>query len=157
MRSNKGFGLIEIVIVSSIISVAVVSLSYVLVLSNRLSSRASDEIRANFIAEEGIEAIRFLRDKSWTTDLSVLVPNTDYFVILDTSTGQWSISTTEPGLLGDLFRRTIRVDSVYRDPSFDIVASGGTIDPETLRITSLVTWQYGTTSLETYLSNMFNN
>jgi len=157
MRSNKGFGLIEIVIASSIISMAVVSLSYVLVLSNRLSSRASDEIRANFIAEEGIEAIRFLRDKSWTTDLSVLVPNTDYFVILDTSTGQWSISTTEPGLLGDLFRRTIRVDSVYRDPSFDIVASGGTIDPETLRITSLVTWQYGTTSLETYLSNMFNN
>src|SRR3989344_7760035 len=112
MRSNKGFGLIEIVIASSIISMAVVSLSYVLVLSNRLSSRASDEIRANFIAEEGIEAIRFLRDKSWTTDLSVLVPNTDYFVILDTSTGQWSISTTEPGLLGDLFRRTIRVDSV---------------------------------------------
>ena len=159
MRSTtKGFGLIEIVIAAAIIGMAIVSLSYVLVLSNRLNQRASNEIRANFITEEGIEAMRFLRDKGWTSNFGSLSTSADYYVVLDTTTGKWATTTANPGLLDGLFNRAIKVESVNRDESTDdIVLTGGTVDSNTLKIISTVTWRYGTTSIETYLSNVFKN
>lgn len=158
MHRKKGFGLIEIIIASAVISVALISLSQVFVLANRLTLRATEQVRANFIAEEGIEVMRFLRDKSWSSHLGNLSLATNYYVVFATSTSAWSITTTNPGLIDETFQRVIRASSVLRDTSDDIVVSGGTVDPDTLKITSTVTWGNAEQiSVETYLTNTHDN
>jgi hypothetical protein len=157
MKRSAGFGLIEIVIAASIVSMAVVSLSYVVVLSNRVLARSVDEIRANFIADEGIEVLHFLRDAGWDAKIGLLTPNVDYYISQSTTTGTWTISATNPGLLDGFFNRAIRVESVNRDANDTIVSTGGTLDPNSRKIVSTVFWKNGTTSVETYLSDIFNN
>ncbi|MBI2610233.1 hypothetical protein HYW53_03650 [Candidatus Giovannonibacteria bacterium] len=162
MKKNaSGFGLIEVVIAASILSATVFSLLAVFIISNRLSMEASDRIRANFLAEEGIEAMRFLRDKSWGANFESLTPGTDYYLSFDAGTSVWSIVTADPGLIDGLFRRKVNVQSVSRDSNADIVTSGGTVDPETKKITVSIYWQerYTTPSVgvSTYLSNIFSN
>lgn len=156
-RAQKGFGLIEIVIASAVVGMVFVSLAQVFVLSHRLMMRTQDLARANFIAEEGVDAMRYLRDAGWAVNMALLAPNTNYYVVLATSSSQWSVGTADPGLIDGLFRRVISVQSVMRNGNDDIVSSGGITDTNTLKIISTVSWGRGTTSVETYLANIFNN
>ncbi len=158
MKTRKGFGLVEIIIASSIVSVALISLVSVFVLSYRLTVRSGEIVRANFIAEEGIEAMHFLRDNGWTPTLKNLTSGTNYYLSLNTTTGVWSIGTTNPGLLDNTFKRVITVQSVMRNGSDNIVSSGGTVDINTLKITATVTWGSGNSiAVDTYLSNIYND
>lgn len=144
MQARKGFGLIEIVIAASIISTAIVSLSYVFVLSHRLSIRSSDKIRANFLAEQALESWRFGRDVSWAAFIAPITPGINYSAPIDST-----------------FTKTTRVEEVKRDnTSQNIMASdcaGCAIDPDTRKIIATISWANGSTSVETYLSNIFNN
>lgn len=159
--SKTGFGLVEIVIASAIISVSVFSLSAVSVLGSRLQSASLEKIRANFLAEEGLEAMRFLRDKSWDINLSSLSQDTNYYVNFSTSTLQWSINSTSISYVDSLFDRKVTVENVSRDSNDNIVLSGGTNDPDSKKIIVTVSWQErgatSTVQLGTFLSDIFNN
>ena len=158
---NKGFGLVEVVIASAIISVSIFSLSAVSVIGNRLQSQSLEKTRANFLSEEGLEAMRFLRDKSWNTNLANLSIGTNYYISFASSTSQWSIGSTTPPYIDSFFDRKIMVENVFRDSNDNIVLSGGTQDPDTKKVTVAVLWQdrNATTSinLSTYLSDIFDN
>src|SRR3989344_799861 len=62
VKKITGFGVIEILIASGIIGATLFSLYYVFALGTRLSSDAGSKVSGNFLAEEGLEAARFLRD-----------------------------------------------------------------------------------------------
>ena len=161
LRRPKGFGLLEIVIASAIVSITLFSLSFVFVLSGRLEAQSIGKVRANFLAEEGLEAMRFLRDKGWGANLAPLAAGTNYYLSFATSTADWSVGTAYPGFIDGLFHRRITVEAVNRDGSDDIVTSGGALDPNTKKINIEVSW-YGqgattTATLSTYLSDVFNN
>ncbi|MEK7503169.1 MAG: hypothetical protein AAB556_01850 [Patescibacteria group bacterium] len=160
--NKAGFGLLEIVIASAVVGVSIFALSAAAVLSGRLQSQSSDKIRANFLAEEGIEAMRFLRDKNWNTNLAGLSPGTTYYVNFSTTTSQWGISQSAEPYIVSLFERKISVERVYRDINDNIVSSGGAEDADSKKITSAVSWQErgettSTVSISTYLSDIFNN
>ncbi|KPJ85933.1 hypothetical protein AMJ57_01315, partial [Parcubacteria bacterium SG8_24] len=87
--------------------------------------------RAVFLAEEGIAAVRSVRNDGWTG----LAAGT---YGLSKSTGKWAFSGTSD--ITDIFTREIVVEAVNRDVSGDIVTSGGTPDPRTRRVTSRVSW-----------------
>ena len=162
MPKNKGFGLLEIVIATAIISGTIFSLSYVFLISNKLAAESSNKIRAIFLAEEGLEALRALRDRSWTSNLSVLNTSTTYYLSFATTTSIWSIGTANPGFVDGLFARTVSIENVNRDPATDnIVSSGGTNDPDTKKFNVSVAWseRTGTTTIivSTYLTDMFDN
>src|SRR3989344_5306369 len=112
---NKGFGLVEIVIASAIISVSIFSLSAVSVIGSRLQSQSLEKIRANFLAEEGLEAMRFLRDKGWNTNLANLSSGTNYYLSFASSTSGWSIGSAATPYTDYLFDRNITVENVFRD------------------------------------------
>src|SRR3989344_4997112 len=158
---NKGFGLVEVVIASAIISVSVFSLSAVSVIGSRLQSQSLEKIRANFLAEEGLEAMRFLRDKSWNTNLANLSSGTNYYVSFASSTSQWSVGSTDVPYADSFFDRKITVENVFRDSNDNIVLSGGAQDPDTKKVTVVVLWQdrnaTTTINLSTYLSDVFDN
>ncbi|KKS96739.1 hypothetical protein A3B05_00180 [Candidatus Giovannonibacteria bacterium RIFCSPLOWO2_01_FULL_43_160] len=157
----KGFGILEIVIAVSIISATIFSLSFVFIISSRLEEASLNKIRANFLAEEGLEATRFLRDQSWATNLGGLSIGTTYYLSFNAVNSVWSINTSNPGLIDNLFLRKVTAENVCRNDSYDIVSSCGTLDPDTKKINVSVEWlergSTATISASTYLSDIFDN
>lgn len=160
MSKNRGFGLLEIVIATAIISGTLFSLSYVFLISNKLAAESGNKVRANFLAEEGLEALRLLRDASWTSNLSELNINTTYYLSFDTAASAWSIGASSQAFIDGLFARTVTVENVNRDAN-DNIASSGTNDPDTRKFNVSVAWseRAGTTTVivSTYLTDMFDN
>ncbi len=54
--------------------------------------------------------------------------------------GQWTLGTSGPQTIGTGMTRTARVQSVSRDASCNVVASGGTTDADSKSIESSVAW-----------------
>lgn len=158
---KRGFGILEIVIASAVVGVSIFSLSAAAVLSNRLQIQSIEKIRANFLAEEGVEAMRFLRDKSWDVNLANLSSGANYYLGFSTTTSIWSIGATPSTHIDSIFERKISVESVYRDLNDNIVSFGGAEDINSKKINVVVSWsERGATStvqLSTYLSDIFNN
>lgn len=157
-RAYYGFGVLEVLVASAVVSTALVSLFFVFALSQRAVLRASEKVRANFIAEEGLEVMRHLRDRSWSEHLAGLAADTNYYLFFDTESSAWSITALNPGMIDGTFDRTVRVASVMRDiGSDDIVESGGVIDPDTWKVTVTVLWGGRLVSAETYVGDIFDN
>ena len=139
-KLNKGLSLVEVVIASAIILAAVLVLLGVHSLYLKVALSNSNTVKAAYLAEEGIENVRFLRDSGWTTNISNLT------------------STTT---LIDNFYRTVTLSAVSRDASGDIVTSGGSIDANTKLVTSSVSWWAATAtttkSISTYLTDIYDN
>ncbi len=157
-KSTKGATLIEALIATSIIMAFLVAL--VSVHNTYLSSSFSDlfEVKATYLVEEGIEAVKGLRDASWTDNIAFQANDTPYY--LNFVNGAWTLTAT-PLLIDSKFSRTVTFSSVGRSSSSDIVATGGTSDPNTRRVTVVVSWPLGgttaTRSIETYITNIFSN
>jgi Tfp pilus assembly protein PilV len=114
-----------------------------------------DRTKALFIAEEMMEATRFVRDASWTT-FANLNPGTTYYIAFGTST--LSVTTT-PQTIGGLVPR-FSVAQVYRaNVSSDIVASTSGVSKSVDQNTRLVevNVSYGASqpiTLYQYLANI---
>lgn len=155
--NQKGFGLVESIVATSIVAIFIVVLSSINTLYIKTASNQSSNIEAAFLAEEGIEAMRFARDESWTSKIAPLTSGVNYYLAFTGTTWQ---ATTTPVNIG-IFDRRIIINNVSRDSSDNIVSSGGTLDANTKKITSKVSWvNRGATSTETvstYLTNLFAN
>jgi len=155
---NQGVTLVEVLIAASIITAFLTALlgTHSFYLKTAFSNR--HVIKAAQLAEEGIEVVRFERDSSWTLNIETLDLDTEYRISFES--GDWVLSET-PVFIDNLFDRTVTLSSVSRDGSNDIVTSGGTLDPDTLLVTSSVSWvsNGATTTREvyTYITNLFDN
>ena len=160
---ENGFGLIEVLIASAIISASLIALASVVQLSFRVSSESFKTIKAEFLAEEGLEVMLILRNDSWLSLISSLSTTTPYYLIFSTTTSSWQATSTNPGLTLGRYTRTIIIGEVYRRNSDDdIVASTSpdakTLDTGTIKVTSRVSWE-GAKSVEfvTYIADIFSN
>ena len=133
---------------------------------NRFVSAALDTqptSKATYLAEEGIEALKILRDTSWTTQIAPLGTTTTYYLTFATSTATWTAtSTASYGYVDTIFLRSFTITDLNRDATTkDIVSSGGAYDPDTKKISISVAWRNGnatsTKSIATYIANLFSN
>jgi type II secretory pathway pseudopilin PulG len=124
--------------------------------SNRLGAEFTV---ATQFASEGIEAVKAIKNQAYANLLNSAGTGVDRH-----ASGYWIFGGANDTLThnsGDNFIRTIKVESVNRNgtpPAGDIVSSGGTLDADTKKITSTVTWFFSgtrqeTLSLITYLSD----
>lgn len=158
---KKGISLVEILVAVFIFSVV---LGALVVASNMYLSGASNGLKsakAAYFAEEGIEAMKTIRDASWT-NISGLSTSTTYYLTFNTSSStNYYWSTTTVATSTDGFTRKITLSGVKRDSTGHIVSSGGTLDANTKLISVSVTWlaRSGTTtkSLATYITNIIGN
>jgi len=154
---EKGALLVEVLISSAIIASVLVLLAGSLVRFNLLAVNNLRQTQAAFLATEGLEAVRALRDTSWAGQVATLNPGTDYYLVW--ASDQWSLSAT-PSLVDGRFDRAVGVTAVYRDANNDI-AETGTLDSDTWLVTARVSWPTGrgttTKQLSAYLTNLFNN
>lgn len=160
-KKNKGSLLIEVLIAAAIISTSVLASLGVFGTMARLQYRNTARIQASFLADEGIEAAKTLRNASWNTHIQNLTIGSKYYLYWNNHSWNVNASTT---LIDGQFSRYFKLSNVYRDLSFDIVASttsGALIDTDMRGMTMYVEWvdEAGTSSksIETYLYNLFAN
>lgn len=158
-NSKQGFSLIEIIIASAVMLVAWLAVFYTFSVLTQFSSRNTSSIKASMLLEEGSEALRSIKDVSWTTNIVPLASCTSSSpcrITYDFVNNLWE-ATTSPILIDGKFDRTFFLSDVYRDSSFNVVSSGGTLDAGSEKATITVSWFQGNAttseSLETYLFN----
>lgn len=154
----KGTSLIEVVVGLAVIASALLLLGNIAQYSLRLVETSTMRLQAAFLLSEGAEAVKTMRDRGWTADISPLALDTDSY--LEFSANQWKATTT-PETIDGVFKRKFVAAAVQRNSSDDIVPSGGTTDPNTKKITVTVSWNQGSRqfseSIATYITNLFNN
>ncbi len=153
-KLNKGFGLIEVIVGVAIISISFLGLMSVANLSFKILQKSSNNIKAGFLLEEGVEAVKIIRDSGWS-NISSLSNGVNYYLNYNGTT--W-LTTTTPVYVDNLFERKFVSSEVYRDINDDI-ADSGTVDLDTKKITISVSWEEnGNTviqSFSTYITNLF--
>lgn len=157
-KKNYGFSLIEVLIACAIITTSIFALISTAQKGISLSNQALRATQASFLAEEGSEAVKSIRDGSWAT-ISALSLNTTYYITYNTSTNTWSLSTTPTAAIDSIFTRTVTFSQVLRDSNDDIAATG-TADSRTKKVTVVVSWvsSDGSTISQTvpfYLADIF--
>ncbi|MFZ2521968.1 MAG: type II secretion system protein [Minisyncoccia bacterium] len=157
MSSGSGFGLVEVILGASIILLVVVSIvqSYNVYINYALSNQ--NNIEANFLLEEGVEAVVFLRDQGFASNIGSLTASTTYYLYFSGTTWQ---ATSTIQYIDNAFLRGFALYSVSRDVNDDISVSG-TNDPNTKKLTVSVSYPSGhsttTKTLSTYITNIHDN
>jgi type II secretory pathway pseudopilin PulG len=154
-QTRQGITSIEVVIGVSIASIVLVYAMNALSLFINSARDVGIRTQALYLAEDGLELMRFMRDTDWATFSGIPLNTTRYLDISSTAI----LPTTAVETVGD-FTRSFQVSNVYRNSSTDdIVASttGGSVaDSESKYVTVTVGW--GTTgdavSLSTILVNL---
>ncbi|MBI2087026.1 MAG: prepilin-type N-terminal cleavage/methylation domain-containing protein [Candidatus Zambryskibacteria bacterium] len=154
-NSSPGLTLVEVMIATAIILTFLVALIGTYNTFMKMAFASTDIVKAAYLAEEGIEVVKFLRNSSWEGNILTLSPEVDYNLTFENNL--WQATTTSIFIDG-IFERKIIFSEVYRDPSAQIVSSGGTLDPDTRMVTAIVSWKRGaattTKSIPTYITNL---
>jgi Tfp pilus assembly protein PilV len=160
-KNQAGSLLIEVLVATSIIATSMIASIGVFGMMAHLAYRNTARLQASFLVEEGIEALKTVRNDSWSSKISPLTLNRQYYLYWLNS--RWNISTTST-LVDDQFARYFVLSSVYRDSNFNIVSSttpGATIDTDMREVRMVADWtdEAGTStkSITTYLYNLFSN
>ena len=156
---EQGMGIVEAIIVISIITVSFASLMGAAVFFFRAGLYAADQVQAIFLLDESAEAVRFLRDESFTTNIAPFVGTGPQHLDVD-ATG-WTITATSTPI-DNIYTRTIEITEVYRKDSDDTIVSVAaadpkTLDPGTVQLTSTVTWKSNSISAVTYVADIYEN
>lgn len=132
-KSNSGFSLVEIVLASGVLALLSIIFLGILTYGQESTVRAGQRTRAVFLAQEGLEAARSIRDQNFS---NLTVGNFGLG-----SDGQWSL-ITQPEII-DIFTRTISIADV---------------DLHTKQIVSKVQWkQAGATVVDISLSTLLTD
>ncbi len=158
-KSNVGMSLVEVVVGTALILIALIGLVNAYSFYLKAGFKNTDELKASFLLQEGVEGVTLIRDDGWGS-LSALTSGTPYF--LSWNGTKWVATTTEV-LVGGMFRRTVTLEDVYRrDSDKDIVATTSveakSLDPFTKKLTVVVSGTTASTTKTetvTYLTNLF--
>lgn len=151
----SGFSVFEVILAVAlfvIFAAGAVVLGITALRSNRLS--AEETVAAHF-ASEGIESVRSIKKQNFAN-----LTRTGSTGVVVTG-GTWSLSGVSNTLYhnsSDNYVRTIAISDVYRDAGGNIVTSGGTLDTNTVKVVSTVSWKPAsgynkTIDLTDYFSN----
>lgn len=153
LTSKKGVSIIEILIISAIIVVGLVSLLELATFSLKLSIQNRETTQAKNLAEGTLEAVRNFRDgTTWDANgLGILSLDTIYHLgKTDDSPPKWAFVLGEETVNG--FKRKVVLNRVFRDADDNIAVSGAE-DPNTKKITVTVSWKDKELEIINYLTN----
>ncbi len=133
MKNKGGFGLIEIIVAVAMFVILFGAGGMNVVGSFKLNRFGVENTKADFLAREGIEAVRSIKKRSFDS-----LVNGNY--ALDRSSGNWELATGIENIDG--YSREIRIEDGLRDGSGNI-SSSGTADSNLKKISSRVWWNFG--------------
>jgi hypothetical protein len=153
----KGMSVLEVIIGASIMLVLTTAIggawqSYIVI--TRISN---EKTQAGIIVEETADAIQFIRDMGWATNLSSKVVGTPYYLTWATTT--YTLSTI-PNVTQNLYVRSVTFSNVARDVNDNIVSSG-TNDIKTKKVSISVATNQTTPEVsvqtEMLIHDVYNN
>lgn len=157
-KCRRGSILVEAVIGSAVFLTVLLALVSAFTTAVKTAAGNTEKIQAAFLAEEGMEIIRLLRDNGWSANIASHPSGEVFYLSFDGTAWQ---ATSANGYIDGKFERKASLHDVYRDGSKNIVSSGGSLDAETKRAAVSISWLSAgattTKSLETYLTNIFKN
>jgi Tfp pilus assembly protein PilV len=152
----RGVTVVEVLIGVAILGVATVFLAQSFGLFFTNGSLVQHTTKASFLAAEGMEMVRFVRDDDWNT-IAGLTNGTSYAPSV--SAGAVSLTTT-PEVIDGTFTRTIVFSPLYRNANDDIVAStapGATVDTDSKLVTVTISWGSSESLvIQSIVSNLFD-
>jgi Tfp pilus assembly protein PilV len=157
-KNSRAFTIIEVVVVPAILLMIVLAIMNAFTAYVKSSKNSLDTVKASYLLDEGIEAVKTFRDVSWSQKIAGNTVDVPFRISWNTD----SFATTSAiTLIDGVFDRTITLSNVYRDDSTKDISSSGTIDDNTRKVTVNVSWSNGgsttTKSLSAYVTNMFSN
>lgn len=137
-NTKKGFGLIEIILVVGVGMATFLGIEQYLEISLKATIQDSHQVEALYWAKANLETARAVRDENWTL-LSDLTVGSQYsFLPSGANPQKW---VTQAGTMTEgAYTLWITTSSVQRDANDNIVSVGGTVDANTLKIDSNVSW-----------------
>ncbi len=151
---KQGFGLVEIVVAIGIISVSLFALLETEIAAIRLLRAEKQNLEAILLAEEELEAVRSLRDESWSASIASVTDGAAYYPVIEN--GKWKLLSGTSTLINSAYRRSVLFQTALRDVS-DQISSSGTPDPDTKKVTAFVAWGTGNSkTLTTYITNFLS-
>lgn len=162
MSTQRGITFVEILIAAAVIlAMAGTAIGTFIAFMDEYRN-TTDTIAAAYLLEEGVEAVKTLRDRSWSGHVAPLSTGTGtssrHYLSFSTSTAEWSTAGSPEWIDG--MKRWFTLEEVDRDSDDDIVDSG-TVDPGTRKLTVGVAWsdEGGTTTKEvtTYITDLRDN
>jgi type II secretory pathway pseudopilin PulG len=141
-----GQSLVEAVVAVAVVLLLVTGLIVATTSSVKFSTLSSYRTQATQIAKEVMEAVRDLRDKSWTD----FITKSDTTYCLSGSY-VWTILFEEecPGDTGDFYIRTVRFELQTPD--------AGKPDQKRMKVTVTIGWAEGTSKKSASLVSYFTN
>ncbi|MBI5613897.1 hypothetical protein HY947_03145 [Candidatus Gottesmanbacteria bacterium] len=128
---TRGQALVEFLVASALAVLILPSLLTGLVSSRLGKAQTNQRLEATTLEKEAQDALRNIRDTSW----SAISTNGTFHPTSSSST--WSLSPGSETVNG--YTRSIIVADTYRDAN-GAIASSGTLDPSTKKITISVSW-----------------
>lgn len=152
-------GIIEILIVITIMTVAFTALLLAATYYLRNGILVSHQSQALFLLDEGVEAMRYLRDDSFTSNISPLIGTGPFYI--EPTTNTWVATSTNNLILGR-FTRVVELVPVFRKNADDDIvpalsADPSHLDPDTTQLTVMVSWGTGSLETTTYITNLYDN
>lgn len=130
-RSAGGFVLLEALLAIGVLAFFLLAASGLAFVAKVGSGRAHQAELATWAAQEGIDALQTM---SFASLANTTVGSLSF------ATGTWTLGTSGPQAIGTGITRTVKVGSVSRDASCNVVTSGGTVDVDSKTIESVVNW-----------------
>jgi type II secretory pathway pseudopilin PulG len=151
--TERGVTLVEVILGVAIVSSLLVGIGFSVNTYSETKATLLTRTKAAYLAEEGQEIVRALRDTNWNTIDALTINTTLYLDVTDTTIA----TTNTPEVIDGDYRRSFIVREVYRNGSDDIVASttvGATVDDGSRLIEMSVAGPAGTTTMEAILANV---
>lgn len=143
---RRGITAVEAVIGLSIAGLMLTYAAHAIVTFISSARAVTEKTQALYLAEDGLELLRFVRDNDWSNVSGLSLGTPHYLDVAST----YVRATTTPETIGD-FSRSFTLRNVYRNSSTDdIVASttsGAVADPDSKYVTMTVSWDGGTESV----------
>lgn len=166
-RSQAGFTLVEAVVAMTVFVVGIIGLIQITIVAKSSSEEGRDTVQTANYLQEGVEAVRSIRDAGWT-NISGLIAGTNYQLVSQPGTiPPWQLQTGSETI--GKFTRIVKVDPVRREDTNgsgtlnagDKICVGSSCgnfnDPDTKRVTVTTSWARGsrtiTRSIYSYLTN----
>lgn len=148
---QSGITLIEVMVAVAIIAIIAVTVGYSVTTYVQARAALLTDTKALYLAEEGYEILRVLRDEDWNNIDSLTLGNTYSF---DVTTTTISLSNTVE-VVDSEYYRSFKVSEIERDANDDITFSGfGSADSGARMVMVAVFGPTGTTSLSGVLTNI---
>ena len=155
-NKEKGIFLAEILIVSAIISTALITFLGISIFSLKTSNFIKETNMAVSFSEEMIEGVRSFRDGTdWSVGgLGSLSTDIDYHLEISGSPASWSLV---PGAeTTNNFTKRIIIERTSRDSGTDNIEDSynpANDDPDTRKVTANVSWNNKDLEITTYFTN----